>query len=42
MSFIEESTAKFTGHDVHWRKAMRLLSAEKDQGESFGVLTKSY
>ncbi len=31
MSFIEESTAEFTGRDVHLRDAMKLLSAEKDR-----------
>ena len=31
MSFIEDSTAEFTGHDVHWREVTKLLSAEKDQ-----------
>ena len=31
MSFIEDSTAKFTGHEVHLRDAMKLLSAEKDR-----------
>ncbi len=34
MSFIEDSTAKFTGHDVHWWEAVKLLSVEKDQGRS--------
>ncbi len=40
MSFIEDSTAEFTGHDVHWQGAMKLLSAEKDRGIS-KCLTKS-
>jgi hypothetical protein len=40
MSFIEDSTAEFTGHDVHRRGAMKLLSAEKDRGVS-KCLTKS-
>ena len=31
MSFIEDSTAEFTGRDVHLRDAMKLLSAEKDR-----------
>ena len=31
MSFIEESTAKFTDLEVHLRDAMKLLSVEKDR-----------
>ena len=31
MSFIEDSTAEFTDHEVHLRDAMKLLSAEKDR-----------
>jgi hypothetical protein len=31
MSFIEDSTAKFTGDEVHLRDAMKLLSVEKDR-----------
>jgi len=31
MSFIEGSTAEFTGREVHLRDAMNLLSAEKDR-----------
>ena len=31
MSFIEDSTAEFTGHDVDLRDAMKLLSVEKDR-----------
>jgi len=31
MSFIEDSTVKFTDDDVHLRDAMKLLSAEKDR-----------
>jgi len=31
MSFIEGSTAEFTGRDVHLRDVMKLLSAEKDR-----------
>ncbi len=31
MSFIEDSMAEFTGHDVHLHDAMKLLSAEKDR-----------
>jgi len=31
MSFIEDSTAKFTDDEVHLRDAMKLLSAEKDR-----------
>ena len=29
MSFIEGSTAKYTGHEVHLRDAMKLLSAKE-------------
>jgi hypothetical protein len=31
MSFIEESTARLTDHEVHLRDAMKLLSVEKDR-----------
>ncbi len=31
MSFIEGSTAEFTGREVHLRDAMKLLSVEKDR-----------
>jgi len=31
MSFIEDSTAKLTGSEVHLRDAMKLLSVEKDR-----------
>jgi len=31
MSFIGESTAKFTDRGVHLRDAMKLLSVEKDR-----------
>jgi hypothetical protein len=31
MSFIEGSSAKLTGREVHLRDAMKLLSAEKDR-----------
>jgi hypothetical protein len=31
MSFIEDSTAKFTDRGVHSRDVMKLLSVEKDR-----------
>ncbi len=31
MSFIEETTAKFTDREVHLRDVMKLLSVEKDR-----------